>query len=181
MSELFHQLGINWKLLLAQAFNFGIVLIVLTLFVYRPLMKLMEERRKKIEGGVKHAEAMEGKIKEIDVLKQETLAKADKQAAEVIGSAQKKGQVEFQGIVASANKKAEAVIQEAAAVAERKRLAEMEQLTKQAQAMVKLALIKTVELDPSKIDEKLIRKAVDAFQKGNPRTERAELSSHDGK
>ena len=163
MSELLHALGINWKLLLAQGFNFGILLIVLTLFVYRPLMKLMAERREKIEGGIKNAEAMEGKMKEINVIKQETLAKADKQAVEIIGSAQKKGQVEFQGIVASANKKAEAMMQEAAAVAEQKRLAEMEQLTQHAQAIVKLALIKTVEMDPAKVDEKLIQRAVDAM------------------
>ena len=166
MSELLHQLGINWKLLLAQAFNFGVVLTVLTFVAYKPLMKLMEERRKKIEGGLKNAEAMDGRMKEIDSLKQETLTKADKQASEIIGSAQKKGQVEFQGIVASANKKAEAMMQEAAAVAERKRIAEMEQLMQQSQALVKLALIKTVEMDPSKVDEKLIHKAVDAIKVG---------------
>jgi len=56
MSALFTQLGINWKLLLAQGINFGLLLVVLAKFVYRPLLKLMKEQREKIEFGLKGAE-----------------------------------------------------------------------------------------------------------------------------
>ena len=38
MNELFAAFGIDWKLLLAQGVNFGIVLVALWYFLYRPVM-----------------------------------------------------------------------------------------------------------------------------------------------
>ena len=63
MSELFSQLGIDWKLLLAQGVNFVILLVVLTKFVYKPLMKMVEARRQKIELGIRGGEMAEKIIK----------------------------------------------------------------------------------------------------------------------
>ncbi len=59
MSDLFAQLGINLKLLIAQGINFLIVLVVLTIFVYKPLLKYLRERREKIAQGL--ADAAEAK------------------------------------------------------------------------------------------------------------------------
>lgn len=56
MSELFAQLGLSPKLLVAQGINFLIVLVVLTIFVYRPLLKFLSERRQKIAQGLADAE-----------------------------------------------------------------------------------------------------------------------------
>ena len=66
MNELFSQLGIDPKLLLAQGVNFVILLVVLTKFVYKPLMKMVEERRKKIELGIKGGEKAEQIIKQAE-------------------------------------------------------------------------------------------------------------------
>ena len=49
MSELFGALGINGKLLLAQAVNFGILAAVLTKFLYKPMFRTLRERREKAE------------------------------------------------------------------------------------------------------------------------------------
>src|SRR3989344_4681980 len=46
MSELIANLGLDWKLLLAQMFNFGILAFVLTKLVYKPLLKALKERQK---------------------------------------------------------------------------------------------------------------------------------------
>lgn len=56
MAELFENLGINWKLLLAQAVNFLLVLWVLNKFVFKRLLKFLEERRDKIAKGLVFSE-----------------------------------------------------------------------------------------------------------------------------
>ena len=47
MSELFHTLGIDWRLLGAQVLNFAVLALLLTRFLYRPMMKMLDERREK--------------------------------------------------------------------------------------------------------------------------------------
>ena len=49
--------GIDWKLLLAQLVNFGVVLFVLSYFVYKPLLRMIDERRETIAKGVVEAQA----------------------------------------------------------------------------------------------------------------------------
>ena len=51
MSQLFSQLGIDWHLLLSQAINFLLLLIVLRLVVYKPLLNLLHKRKGKDRGG----------------------------------------------------------------------------------------------------------------------------------
>ncbi len=50
--ETFH---IDWKIMIAQAFNFGVVFVVLYFFALKPLVKIMKERTEKIEKGISDA------------------------------------------------------------------------------------------------------------------------------
>lgn len=164
MSELLGQLGIDWKLLLSQGVNFFILLAVLTYFVYRPLLRMMAERRKKIEFGIRGAEEIEGRLKKIDEAKEEKLREADKTAVEIIGSAEKKGNTRFNDIVYQAQVKAENVLSEAATIAEHKRQEELETVTAEAKELIKRAIVKTVELDPKYVDEALVNQAIKAVK-----------------
>jgi F-type H+-transporting ATPase subunit b len=56
MEQLLTQLGIDWHLLISQAVNFFLLLIVLRIFVYKPLLTVLRERREKIENGIIKAE-----------------------------------------------------------------------------------------------------------------------------
>lgn len=159
MSALLTQLGVDWKLLLAQGANFLILLTVLTIFVYKPLLKMLEERGRKIEAGLKGAEKAESRLKDIERIKQDTLSRADKSALEVISLAEENARKRSGEIVAGAEKKAEDVLKSAAVVAEHKKKEELEKLNKEARLLIKEAIVKTVELDPSQIDEKLITSA----------------------
>ena len=59
---IFESLGINWKILLGQIVNFLLVLYLLKRFALKPFLKILNERKEKIEGGVKNAENAERKI-----------------------------------------------------------------------------------------------------------------------
>jgi len=160
MSELFSQLGIDWKLLLAQGVNFVILLFVLTKFVYKPLMKMVEERKKKIELGIKGGEKAEHIIKEAEEEKVGIIREADTQAIGIISEAEHTAQKKAQEIGLQADKKARGILREAMLMAERKEKEEMEKVSAEAKKLVKEAIIKTVQLKPEQVDEKLIEEAV---------------------
>lgn len=159
MSELVHQLGLNWKLLLSQGVNFIILLVVLTLVIYRPLSKLIEERRKKIEFGLMGAEEAERRLKEIDLIKEEKMKEAEKEALKIIDDAEKRGQKKEGEILKEAEVKSATLLEEARKIAEQKKQEEFEKLTQKASTLIKEAIAKTVELDPKVIDEKLVNQA----------------------
>ena len=160
MSELFEALGINGKALLIQGINFVMLLTVLTFAVYRPLIKIVKERRAKIELGVRGGEEAARKIAEAEQIKSEEIRAGETEAVAIINQAEGHGQKRSQEIVAGAEKKAEYIIEESLATAAKKKQEEMEKVALEAQALVKAALIKTVELSPEQIDEKLIHKAL---------------------
>lgn len=160
MSELFSQLGIDPKLLLAQGVNFVILLIVLTKFVYKPLMKMVEERRQKIELGVKGGEMAKKIISDAEQEKTGIIKGADVQAVAIISEAEKNAQLRAQDIALQADKKAQNALREAMLMAERKEKEEMEKVAAEAKRLVREAIIKTVELKPEQVDDKLIEKVL---------------------
>jgi len=165
MSELFGQLGINLPMLVAQAVNFAILLVVLTIFVYKPLMKMVEERRKKIEFGLKGAEEVEIKLGEIEIKRAEILKEADKAGQEIVKRSELKAGERAGEIISDAQKKGDSILIEAEEITERKKREEMNNLTKEAKVLVRAVIEKTVELDPKLIDEKLINQAIDQLSK----------------
>jgi F-type H+-transporting ATPase subunit b len=54
--EILHEFGVNPILLVAQIINFLIIAYVLKRFAYKPILKLLEDRKKTIEQGIKQAE-----------------------------------------------------------------------------------------------------------------------------
>ncbi|OGI88043.1 hypothetical protein A2914_01760 [Candidatus Nomurabacteria bacterium RIFCSPLOWO2_01_FULL_41_21] len=55
MEEFIETFHIDWKLMIAQAVNFLIVLAVFYFLAAKPLRKLMKDRGEEIEGGLNHA------------------------------------------------------------------------------------------------------------------------------
>ena len=78
--EIFHAFGVDYRLLLIQAVNFGVLMLALWAFLYKPLMKLLDDRKQKIEKGVHDAEAAEAQLQEAEEAKKAMLVKATKEA-----------------------------------------------------------------------------------------------------
>lgn len=87
MSELLTKLGIDWRLLAAQIINFFILLFILYKFLYTPILRLLENRAKKIEKGLNDAKAIEQRLKEIEKLKQEKMSEALDKAKQIVEEA----------------------------------------------------------------------------------------------
>ncbi|TSC75314.1 MAG: F-type H+-transporting ATPase subunit b [Parcubacteria group bacterium Gr01-1014_30] len=160
MSELLHQLGIDWKLLLSQAVNFLVLLAVLTFFLYRPLLRIMRERRQKIELGMRGAEEAEHIIAQAEDTKKQKIAAAEGQALSIISSAEKEALKQKEQLILEARSKSDALLEEAADVAERRLIEQLSSLLADAKQLIKDAIVKTVSLRPDQVDEKLIDQAV---------------------
>lgn len=129
MEQVFAAFGIEWQLLLAQAVNFAIVLVALTYFLYKPLMKMLGERQEKIAQGIKDAEAAAAARVATDAEKAGILAVAEAEAQEVAARATAEGKSEREKLVRSGEERAEAILKDAEAQAEearRRALAESE-------------------------------------------------------
>jgi F-type H+-transporting ATPase subunit b len=52
------QLGINWQGLVAQFINFGLLMVLLWMLLYKPILGMLDQRAAKIREGLQHAEEM---------------------------------------------------------------------------------------------------------------------------
>lgn len=161
MGELFYQLGVNWRLLVSQGVNFLILLLALTFVAYKPLLELMDDRKKRIEIGLRGAEEAERRLSEIEKIKSAAIAEAEAKALKIIGDSEKTAGLRSREIVQEAGKKAEEALKEAAEIAEKRKFEELEILKKESAGLIREAIARTIELDPSAIDEKLIGKALE--------------------
>ena len=91
LEQLATQFGIEWRYIVWQVASFLILFWVLYKFGIKPTIATMEERNKKIESGIKHAEEMQAK-----------LAAAQQESAQIV----KHAQLEAQKIVDEARKTA---------------------------------------------------------------------------
>ena len=79
--------GWNWKLFLSQVISFCIVAFLLRRFAYRPILAVLEERRRKIEEGQLNAEKIRKELAEAEKRYQEIVAKGNADAQKMIDEA----------------------------------------------------------------------------------------------
>ena len=118
MGELFKAFGIEWQLLLAQAINFAIVLLALTYFLYKPVLKLLAERQEKIAKGVRDAEAAAEARSKVEAEKTGIIALAERDAEGIVSRAEAQAKEERAMILTAAQERAETVLSDAASQGE---------------------------------------------------------------
>ncbi len=148
--ELLTRLGIDWRLLIAQLINFLILVLVLYKFLYKPVLKMLDGRKEKIEKGLRDAEQLGAELEKTKEL----------QAAEI-----QKAKQEARGIVEEAEKRAEA----AGAETKAKTKLEVEKLITAAKNQMiqeKEKMIAEVRKEASElvmaVAEKVVGKSIDA-------------------
>src|SRR3989338_2557714 len=77
-------LGINWKLMLAQFVNFGIVLFVFWKWVVKPLGTTLTKRQERIEQGLKNADQTEEEKKKFEAWKLSEMKKVRTEADHIL-------------------------------------------------------------------------------------------------
>ncbi|MEK7110844.1 MAG: ATP synthase F0 subunit B [Patescibacteria group bacterium] len=164
MSELFYQLGIDWRLLASQAVNFAILLTVLRLFAYKPIMKLLKGRAEKIALGLAYTKEAEGKLREMNEMVKEKMKAVDAESLRLAKDAEARSKILEAKLLEEARAKERALMVEAEAMIETKAHEARAKVEREAALLVRSAVAKTVELDPKLIDERLVGQAVAAVR-----------------
>ncbi len=113
MAQLFSAFGLDVRLLLIQALNFGIVLLVLRHFVYRPVLEVLEKRRATVAKGVEEAEKASELLASADQTALGRVNAAEKEAETIIASARQAGGKEEARIVSEAEARAVSITESA--------------------------------------------------------------------
>src|SRR5437899_9783386 len=79
--------GWNWKLFISQVISFCIVAFLLQKFAYKPILKVLEERRHRIEEGLANADRIKTELAKTEAARREILDQANVQANKLIEEA----------------------------------------------------------------------------------------------
>jgi F-type H+-transporting ATPase subunit b len=115
------QLGISWALLLAQLFNVILLVWLLTRFLYQPVLKMLNERTRRIQESLQDAERVKEQLANAQRDYEAELAKARQEAAGILAQAQERAKVQEAEIIAQARVEADRIRVEAREQAERER------------------------------------------------------------
>ena len=161
MSELFSKLGIDWRLLAAQLINFLILLFVLRRFAYKPILKLLDERRQKIADGLANAQKAKSNLEEAEKERQEIISTAKKGASEIISLAEAAAQKNREETLKEAKTGVEKIVAEARKQIESEKSKMIGEIKSEISGLVMLAAEKTasIKLDDKK-DKELIEKII---------------------
>ncbi len=127
MSELFAAFGIDWKLLLVQAVNFGVLLSALTYFLYKPILRIIDERRHAVAEGVRTAAEAARKLSDAESESKNLVGAASREAEQLVAAARSRADEKGAEIVRAAEMKAQAVIKDAEARGEEAKRQALEQ------------------------------------------------------
>lgn len=81
--------GVEWTYVVWQLISFLVVLVVLYKFGIKPVAATMEERNRKIESGIKHAEEMQVKLAAAQQESAALVKKAQLEASRIVDDARK--------------------------------------------------------------------------------------------
>jgi F-type H+-transporting ATPase subunit b len=159
--ELLNNLGINGKLLLAQMINFLILLWVLHKFAYGPVVKMLEERTKKIEKGLKDAQQSQKKLEEISEKEKAVLTEARKQAQEIIKKSESTAAAQAQEIITASKDQAQKMLEMAQKQIDQEKNKILAEVKSEVATLVMMATEKIIDekLDSVK-DAQLIKEAI---------------------
>ncbi len=92
MESIINTFHIDFKIIIAQLFNFGIVFAVLYVYALKPLSKLMQERTEKIEKGISDAKSNAQILDNTKAEYEEALSKARKEADKIFQEGKKEAE-----------------------------------------------------------------------------------------
>lgn len=160
MAQLLSQLGIDWHLLLAQGINFFLLLAVLWYVAYKPLMKLLRDRRARIEEGLVKADEADKRLLEIEEIGKEKVKEAENRALNILRKVETEGKDLEATLVAAAKQREAEQLANAKVLLQAQEEESRQAVEREAASFVRRAIAKTVELSPERFDEALIEKAV---------------------
>jgi F-type H+-transporting ATPase subunit b len=115
MHQLLETFGIEWRLLLLQALNFGIVLLALRHFLYKPVFAMLAKRQELVAKGVQDAKDAEELLKGADAVVEAQIQKANEEAGQLVSRAREVATAEKTRLIKESEERAAAIASDAEA------------------------------------------------------------------
>ena len=151
-------LGINLPTLLAQIINFVILFGLLYLVAYKPIMRMFDERSRKVKESMEQTEYIKEQAAHAEEEVKKQLEAASKDGQEVIGRAVKTGEEIRQKSQQEARQEAESLIVRARLEIQRERDAAIDELRKEVADLTILAAGKVIDRS---LDKEAHRQLID--------------------
>jgi F-type H+-transporting ATPase subunit b len=90
--EILNSLGIDWAVLVGQLVNFALLFGLLSLVAYKPLMKMMDERSRKIKESLEQAEVVKKQAEQAGVEAEKRIEAAAMEGHETVARALRTGE-----------------------------------------------------------------------------------------
>lgn len=145
------KLGIEPILLLTQVINFTILVVLLTKFLYKPILKMLEERKKKIEEGLALTEKMKLKEEELKKEREKVIDKAREEGQGIIEESKQHAKKLEEDLIARANEEARLIKEKAKNDFEDEKVGIIKELNQKA---VKIAISMVRSIIPEIVDKK---------------------------
>ncbi len=139
MEQIISVFGIDWKLILIQAVNFGLLLFVLHRFLYKPVLAVIDARREKIKRSIEDTLRAEEELGKAEAERIHILHEARVKGDALIEGAKKSAQSEEHVIIKDAHRKASHLLRDAERRIEREREEMVEKTERDVARMAVLA------------------------------------------
>ena len=113
ITQIFSNFGVTWPKFIAQIILFLVVYWVLNKYAFGPVLKMLGERRRRIEEGQHNAEKIKKQLAEAELRYQEVLRKANEDATRLLEEARASSDAINQKQLQQAIKDAEGIIAKA--------------------------------------------------------------------
>jgi F-type H+-transporting ATPase subunit b len=114
-------LGVSGWTLAAQVVNFIILLLLLYFFAYKPVMKMLDERSRKIKDSMEEVQKVKAQAAQTEEEFKKKIEAASKEGQEVIARAMRTGEEARQRAQAEAKQEAQALVEKARVEIQRER------------------------------------------------------------
>ena len=151
-------LGINLPTLVAQIINFVILFGLLYLVAYKPLMRMLDERSKKVKESMEQTEYIKEQAARAEEEVKKQLGAAAKEGQEVIARAMRTGEEVRQEAQQQAKQEAESLITRARVEIQRERDGAIDELRKEFADLTILAAGKVIDRS---LDKETHRQLID--------------------
>ncbi len=165
MQSLVQNFGIDWKILVSQVFNFLIIFGIVTFLIYKPLAKIVAERRRKIQEGLEKEEEASRRLTEISILESETLKKAESEAVALISQAERRAKEQEAKILKEADEREREIRKKSFEAIEEAKARSIKEAESELATLAKDILVKVVRVNPQSVDEALLKRMADEVVK----------------
>ena len=107
--EALQKLGIDFKVLIAQIINFGILFLILRHYLYRPIIKALDNRKNRIKESLEKAADIEKKYADATEEYNSRVLKANQEAVQIIEEARVHAEKTRKGILDKAEEEADTI------------------------------------------------------------------------